>query len=32
MLHSFIKKTARAPRRELETAQNRMKEIRRANP
>lgn len=32
MLHSFVKKTERAPRRELETAQNRMKEIRRANP
>jgi phage-related protein len=32
MQHSYVKKTERAPRRELETAQHRMKEIRRANP
>jgi phage-related protein len=31
MLHSFIKKTQRTPKRELELAQNRMKEIKREN-
>jgi hypothetical protein len=32
MLHSFIKKSERTPKRELETAESRMKEIKRANP
>ena len=31
MLHSFIKKSDRTPRRERELAENRMKEIKRAN-
>ena len=31
MLHSFIKKSDRTPQRELETAETRMKEIKRAN-
>ncbi len=32
MLHSFIKKSERTPKREVETAESRMKEIKRANP
>jgi len=32
MLHSFIKKSERTPRREREIAATRMKEIKRANP
>ena len=31
MLHSFIKKSERTPRREREIAETRMKEIKRAN-
>ena len=31
MLHSFVKKTDRTPRRDREIAENRMKEIKRAN-
>ena len=31
MLHSFVKKTERTPKRELELAQSRMKEIKREN-
>ena len=31
MLHSFIKKSERTPKRELEVAETRMKEIKRAN-
>ena len=31
MLHCFVKKTDRTPRRDLEIAENRMKEIKRAN-
>lgn len=31
MLHSFIKKSERTPKRELETAESRMKEVKRAN-
>ncbi len=32
MLHSFIKKSAKTPRRELDTAEARLKEIKYANP
>lgn len=31
MLHSFIKKSNKTPKRELETAESRLKEIKRAN-
>ena len=31
MLHSFVKKTDRTPARDLEIAENRLKEIKRAN-
>jgi phage-related protein len=31
MLHSFIKKSERTPKRELETAVSRLKEVKRAN-
>ena len=31
MLHSFVKKTQRTPKRELELAQSRMKEMKREN-
>ena len=31
MLHSFIKKSTKTPKRELETAESRLKEIKRAN-
>ena len=32
MLHGFIKKSERTPRRELEIAESRMKEVKRENP
>ncbi len=32
MLHSFVKKTQKAPPREIELARNRMKEVKHANP
>lgn len=32
MLHSFIKKTQRTPRQDLEIARSRLKEIKHANP
>ena len=32
MLHSFVKKSNKTPQRELDIAQTRLKEIRRANP
>jgi phage-related protein len=32
MLHSFIKKTQKTPAKELNVAQNRMKEVKNANP
>jgi len=32
MLHSFIKKTNRTPRKELDTARKRMKEVRNVDP
>ena len=32
MLHSFVKKTDRTPKRELDVAHNRMKEIKHENP
>ena len=32
MLHSFIKKTQRTPKRELDVARNRLKEIKHENP
>ena len=31
MLHSFLKKSNKTPKRELETAESRLKEIKRAN-
>ena len=31
MLHSFLKKSTKTPKRELETAESRLKEIKRAN-
>ena len=32
MLHSFIKKTPKTPKREIKVAQTRMKEVKLANP
>lgn len=32
MLHSFIKKTQKTPKREIEIARKRMKEVKHANP
>jgi len=32
MLHSFIKKTERTPKRELDVAHNRMREVKHENP
>ena len=32
MLHSFVKKTPKTPRREIELARKRMKEVKHANP
>lgn len=32
MLHSFVKKTAKTPKREIQVAQTRMKEVKNANP